>query len=80
MSVAMNVRIPEDLAKALDFIANHFDKPKSRCVVSALKDFVKEKMEEIEDAMDGEICLKRANDERLSWDEIERLAAEIRNV
>lgn len=80
MSVAMNVRIPDDLAKDLDFIASHFDRPKSRCVVAALKTFIKDKMEEIEDAVDGEVCLKRANDPRVSWDEIERLAAEIRNV
>lgn len=78
MSTLVTARIPDDMAKSLEYIAKSFERPKSFCIIKALKSYIAEKMEELEDAEDGEICLQRSNDERISWDEAERMAAEIR--
>jgi len=83
MTTSTTLRLPDDMAKSLDFIADYFERPKSRCMLSAIKQYIAEKMEEIEDAKEGEICLERLNDPdriTMSWDEAEKMAAEIRNV
>ncbi len=82
MSTLVTARLPDDLAASLDFVAKHFERPRSFCIIKALKKYIAEQIEEIEDNEDGEISLQRINNphrQLVSWDEAERMAAEIRS-
>lgn len=80
MTFTLSARLEDEMQAPLNFLSKHLKRSKSFLMGEALKSYIAEKMEEFEDAADGEVCLQRVNDEPISWDEAEKLAAEIRNV
>lgn len=77
------LRLPNELLSSLDQVAKFFDRSKNYVAVKAIKRYIDETLEEIQDMEDAEVCLQRMNDpdmETISLEEGLRLAAAIRNV
>jgi predicted DNA-binding protein len=80
MSTMIAARIPDSLMESLEKVAKYLDRSKSYITTQALKKYLEE---ELEDMYFGELAMqteKESNGERITWEEAEKLANEIRNV
>jgi predicted DNA-binding protein len=78
MSVSMTMRMPDEMAQSLGFIAKQLERSRNYLVLKAVEHYIKEQME---DFHEGEFALaseKESNDEYITWDEAEKMAAALR--
>lgn len=67
----ISTKIPDDLNAALTELAKQMERTKSYIILKAIKNYVLELQEDIEDYNDAEIILAQ-NNPTCSWEEVQR--------
>jgi predicted transcriptional regulator len=62
MSVSLTMKLPDEDAKSLNLIASHFDRSKSYLALKAVKRYINEMLEQIDDEKDADEALKTWKD------------------
>ena len=62
MSVSLTMKLPDEDAKSLNLIASHFDRSKSYLALQAVKKYINEMLEQINDEKDADEALKTWKD------------------
>jgi len=75
MATSITMRLREPEAEALEFIASYLDRSKSYLMLQAMKEFIKNTMEEIADERDAGEALKAWKDESMETYTTEEIAA-----
>lgn len=62
MSMSLTMKLPDEDAKSLNLIASHYDRSKSYLALQAVKKYINEMLEQIEDEKDADEALKSWKD------------------